>query len=166
MTPQTTVPTSIIENITTTSINEGPVTTVPHAVTTTLNQEEKVEIIDITELSSECRVTALTTTTSKTQSEVIATLPFDYTEAIRSSPGRFRYNDSIYEKDGSLVFTENIGAFIRHLSVTFKASNGWEIVDGMALYEINGIDKEKAVAAKHNDLDEYFLFINIYYKEE
>ncbi len=159
----TSVPISITESITTTSMNGSPVTTVPCPVTTICDQ---AEIVNKTTLSSECRVTASTTTISQTQSEVIATLPFDYTEAIRASSGRFRYNDNIYEKEGSLVSTKNIGAFIRNISVTFKAANGWEVVDGMALYEINGIDKEKAVAAKHYDLDEYFLFINIYFKEE
>lgn len=165
-TTQTSVLTSIIESTTTTYMNEGPVTTVPHTVTTTLNQEEIVKITDKTVLSSECLGTLPTTTTSRTQTEVIATLPFDYTEAIRSSPGSFRYNDCRYEKEGALVKPESIGAFIRNISVTFRVSNGWEIVDGMAIYEIDGIDKEEAVAARLNDTDEYFMFVNVYYKKE
>jgi hypothetical protein len=162
----TSVPISITESITTTSMNGSPVTTVPHAVTTTLNQEIIEKTTDKTVLSSECLETLHITTTTRTETEVKRTLPFDYSEVIRSSSGRFRYNDTLYVKDGSIVPPENVGAFIRNTSVTFNASNGWEVVDGMALYEINGIDKEKAVAAKHYDLDEYFLFINIYFKEE
>lgn len=165
-TTPTSVPTSITESITTTSMNGSPVTTVPHAVTTTLNQEMIEKTSDKTILSSESLETLPIITTTRTETEVKRTLPFDYSEVIRSSLGRFRYNDTLYVKDGSIVPPENVGAFIRNTSVTFNASNGWEVVDGMALYEINGIDKEKAVAAKHDDLDEYFLFINIYFKEE
>ena len=163
---QTSVPTSIIEITSTTSLHEGPVTTVPHKVTTTLNQEEIVKITDKTVISSECHVEAPTTTTSQTPVEVIATLPFDYNEAIRSSHGIFRYNDYLYEKEDALVNPESIGDFIRNISVTFRVSNGWEIVDGMALYEINGIGKEEAVAARLNGTDEYFMFVNVYYKKE
>ena len=162
--PQTSVPTSITESINTTSMNGSPVTTVPHSVTTTLNQETIEKTTDKTVISSECLGTLPTATTTRTETEVKRTLPFDYSEVIRSSPGRFRYNDTLYVKDGSLVPPEIVAAFIRNISVTFNASNGWEIVDGMAIYEINGIDKEEAVAAKFEDTNEYYLFRNIYYK--
>ena len=163
---QTSVPTSIIESTTTTSMNEGPVTAIPHHVTTTSDNKEIVKITDRTSISSEAKATAPPTTTTQTHSEVIGTLPFDYDEVIRSSHGVFVYNDGRYEKEGSLVPLENIGGFIRNVSVTFKAANNWDIVDGMAIYEINGIDKEEAVAARLNNTDEYFMFVNVYYKKE
>ncbi|MCR5600385.1 MAG: hypothetical protein K6G33_06585 [Ruminococcus sp.] len=162
---QTSVPTSIIEATTTTSMNEGPVTAVPRPVTTTSDQKEIAKITK-SSASSEAKATDPTTSMTQVDSEVKGTLPFDYSEAIRSSHGIFRYNDCLYEKADALVKPESIGDFIRNISVTFKVSNGWEIVEGMALYEINGIDKEEAVAARLNNTDEYFMFINSSYKKE
>lgn len=145
------VTTSLFVETTTTTFNEGPVTTSYIAPTST-----SLSVNPVT-----TSITSSTVTTSR-----VTTTSINVQENFRSYPCVFGFNNGRYEKESLISQSNIIGDYIKKVSVNITLPNNWLIIENMEAYEIQNISIEEAVAVKLKDTEEYYLFKNVYYKSE